>query len=210
VSRRSLPAILLAAAFALVAIAVWRAWPTAGPDAPPAETANDAAESPPDVEPELAPLPRQGVLVYFPGVEGEALVGEEREIFATAAPGDRAKQILADLLAGPATPAAGRAVPPGTRLNQIYVLDSGVAYLDFSEELAGGIGGGSQVELLTVYAIVDSVALNVSEIKRVGILIHGRPVETLSGHVDLRRPLPPDRSWIATEGEDAILVNLTR
>ena len=37
----------------------------------------------------------------------------------------------------------------------------GTAYLDFSEDLAAAIGGGSMRELLTVYSIVDSVVLNV-------------------------------------------------
>ena len=89
-----------------------------------------------------------------------------------------------------------RALPAGTRLRQVFVLDNGVAYLDFSADLREGMGGGSMEELLTVYAIVDSVVLNIAEIDRVGILVNGRPVATLNGHLDLRRPLPPDYSLI--------------
>jgi spore germination protein GerM len=136
------------------------------------------------------------VEVYFPSAEEDGLVAEAREIFATAAPGDRAKQIVADLISGPATDLAVRALPRDTKLRQIYVLDDGVAYIDFSAELRDGLGGGSSGELLAVYSIVDSVALNVSEIRRVGILINSKPVETLNGHVDLRRPLRPDISLI--------------
>jgi spore germination protein GerM len=137
---------------------------------------------------------RLNVLVYFPSSVKDVLAGEPREIFMTAAPGDRAKQILADLISGPESGRALRAVPRGTQLQQVYVLEHGTAYVDFSAELKQGLGGGSTEELFTVYSIVNSVALNIPEIRRVGILINGRPVETLNGHVDLRRPLPPNLS----------------
>jgi hypothetical protein len=51
--------------------------------------------------------------------------------------------------------------------------------------------GGSADELLTVYAIVDSLTANVPQIRRVGLLVGGRERDTLAGHVDIRRPLPP-------------------
>jgi hypothetical protein len=86
----------------------------------------------------------------------------------------------------------------------VYVLEDGVAWVDLTEELERGMRGGSAEEILAVYAIVDSIALNVPEIRRVGILVGGRPVETLSGHLDLRRPLPPDRSFIAREAGDVV------
>ena len=38
----------------------------------------------------------------------------------------------------------------------------------------------------------SSVVLNIPEIRRVGILINGQPIDTLNGHMDLRLPLPPN------------------
>lgn len=143
-----------------------------------------------------APIRTLIVEVYFPSAEESGLVAEAREIFATSAPGDRAKQIVADLISGPATELAVRGLPRNTRLRQIYVLPNGVAYLDFSGELREGLGGGSNEELLAIYSIVDSVVLNVPEIRRVGILIDSKPVDTLNGHMSLRRPLRPDVSLI--------------
>ena len=144
----------------------------------------------------VTPIRTLIVEVYFPSAEEYGLVAEAREIFATSAPGDRAKQIVADLISGPATELALRGLPRNTQLRQIYVLDNGVAYLDFSAELRDGLGGGSNEELLAVYSIVDSVVLNVPEIRRVGILINSKPVETLNGHMSLRKPLRPDISLI--------------
>jgi hypothetical protein len=147
-------------------------------------------------EASVEPLPRSSVEVYFPSAAENGLVGEFREIFATATAGDQAKQIIADLISGPTSRDALRAVPPNVRLRQVYVLESGVAYLDFTSELTEGTGGGSMNELLTVYSIVDSVVLNVRQIHRVAILINGRTPETLNGHIDLRRPLSPDTTLI--------------
>jgi hypothetical protein len=167
---------------------------TAGvPAAPPVGApAEDGAEP--------APLRRLQVIVYFPSAMTTGLVGEPREIFETASPGDRVKQIIADLISGPHTGDAVALLPASTRLRQAYVLEDGTAYLDFSQELRQNLGGGSSDELLAVYSIVDSVTVNVPEVHRVGILIEGQPVDTLGGHVDLRRPLPPDLTLIEVDG----------
>lgn len=155
-------------------------------------------------EPGTGPLPRRNVEIYYPSAVEDGLVGEIHEIFNTATPGDRAKQIIADLISGPENPGALRALPPATRLRQVYVLDNGVAYVDFSADLTEGMGGGSKDEILAVYSVVNSVAINLPEIRRVGILINGRSVATLNGHLDLRRPLAPDFSLITS----SILVGL--
>jgi hypothetical protein len=149
-----------------------------------------------DQEEGATPLRRRTVEIYFPSAHQNGLVGELREIFDTVTPGDRAKQIIADLISGPESGDALGAIPSTTRLRQAYVLDNGLAYLDFSSELRQGVGGGSMEEILTVYSIVDSIVINIPEIDRVAILINGRAVTTLNGHLDLRRPLRPDVSLI--------------
>jgi hypothetical protein len=166
-------------------------------EAPPDEEEEEGADEEEEpVETSLTPLPRRTIELYFPSLLEDGLVSEYREIFATATPGDQIKQILADLITGPTTDVATRALPGGTRLRQAYVLGNGIAWLDFSSELAEGIGGGSMVELLTVYSVVNSVAANVPEVRRVGFLVNGRPVETLNGHIHLLKPVRPNFSLI--------------
>jgi len=158
--------------------------------AAPAET-----DEPEKVDPS-APLQMRTIELYFPSAKTNGLVREFREIFDTATPGDSIKQIIADLISGPTSNDALRVLPPGTQLRQAYVLDNGVAYLDFSPELAEGVGGGSMAEILVVYSIIDSVVVNIPEIKRVAILVNGRTLTTLNGHLDLRRALPADYQLI--------------
>ena len=135
------------------------------------------------------------VRLYFPSSGGTGLVGETRSIYETREPEDRIKQIVAALIEGPEARGALRALPTEVALRQVYV-SRGEVWLDFSEEISAQLAGGSQRELLTLYALVDSVALNIEEVDRVGLLVGGRSVDTLQGHLDLRRPLPADRSWI--------------
>jgi hypothetical protein len=60
--------------------------------------------------------------------------------------------------------------------------------------------GGSAAELLTVYAIVNAVTANLPAIMRVQILLDGKEVDTLAGHMDLRRPLQRNESLVQPEG----------
>lgn len=196
--RRGAAAIVLASALAAAACGGSRPEETA--QAPPSGEPTPAAGETP---PALPALETEPVVVYFPNDEGDRLVGETRTVFKTPQPGDRAKQIVAALLEGPQAGGPVRALPEGTQLRQLYVLDDGTAWADFSSELRDNLGGGSANEIMAVYAVVDSIALNVPGIARVGILVNGRPVETLNGHLDLRRSLPPRRDLVAAAAPKA-------
>lgn len=141
-------------------------------------------------------MPNASVTLYFPSASDDKLVGEPRDIVATGRPAERAAQIVSALIAGPQSAAGLPAVPAGTSLHRLWVRDDGTAYADFSDALTKGMSGGVSDEILTLYAIVDSLALNVPEIQRVAILIDGRERDTLGGHIDVRLPLPPDRSLV--------------
>jgi hypothetical protein len=56
--------------------------------------------------------------------------------------------------------------------------------------------GGALDELLTVYSVVNAVTTNLPAVRAVQILVDGHEVDTLAGHVDLRRPLPRGAAWI--------------
>ena len=155
-------------------------------EAPPGEAPSESA-------PTLEALPRASITLYFPSASEDKLVAETREIFDTARPTERGTQVLVALLDGPTGEGLLPAVPEGTTLRQLWIGKEGIAWADFSKELSN-LSGGSAEELAAVYAIVDSVTANVPSIRRVGILVEGRERDTLAGHVDIRRPLPPDKA----------------
>jgi hypothetical protein len=41
-------------------------------------------------------------------------------------------------------------------------------------------------------SLIQSLTMNIPDIKRVTILIDGKEVETLAGHIDLSQPITPD------------------
>jgi len=87
-------------------------------------------------------------------------------------------------------------IPAGTKLRALFVTDRGDAYVDLSRELSASHPGGTTTELLTVYAIVNALTTNLPAVTRVQLLVDGKEVETLAGHVDLRRPLAKNTDWI--------------
>jgi hypothetical protein len=103
----------------------------------------------------------------------------------------------------PAPEPYAQAVPPGTTLHGVFVSDRGDAFVDLSAEIATAHSGGSLDELFTVYAIVNTITANLPAIKRVQILIDGKEVDSLAGHVDLRRPLPQNMTWVARNNSTA-------
>lgn len=78
-------------------------------------------------------------------------------------------------------------VPIGTKVRSLKIDKDGTAYADFSKELAKK-GQGSYGELMVCYAITNTLT-EFPEIKRVQILIEGKKVITLCGHMDIEDPL---------------------
>lgn len=108
----------------------------------------------------------------------------------------RARMVAEQQLAAPPSPLLSP-FPPGTSVRAVYLGATGDAFVDLSTDVARTHPGGSLDELLTVYAIVNALTINVPEISAVQILVGGREVDTLAGHVDLRRPLEPSLKWVS-------------
>ena len=96
----------------------------------------------------------------------------------------RSKQVLNTLLAGPVDSEL-RTLPPDAALLAFYLLPDGTAIADFSEALATSTPSGIESEQLAVDSIARTLEANVTQVKRLKILIHGQEMETLAGHLDL-------------------------
>ena len=87
--------------------------------------------------------------------------------------------------------------PAGTKLTSLFVDERGIAYVSLSREAIDGAPGGSAWEQLAVHSLVGSLTRAVPQIRRVQILVDGKEIETLGGHLDLRGPVTFDESLIA-------------
>jgi len=131
--------------------------------------------------------PRRRVQLYFSSIGGGHLQAEERRIEA-GDPLAAAEALLAGFLQGPEGADLVSPIPKGTRLLHLFVTEEGTAYVNFSSELSASHPGGVAAERLTLYAIVNTLILNLKEIERVQIMIEGKPQATLAGHFDIRHP----------------------
>ena len=136
------------------------------------------------------PAERKEVLLYFSDREGEYLIGEKRKILKKDAVQEEAKETVIELIKGPNGKLI-RTLPPRTELLALQISDAGVARVNFSPSLSKDHPGGSSAEMMTVYSIVNSLSFNFPQIKRVQILISGKPIATIVGHLSLEEPVSP-------------------
>jgi spore germination protein GerM len=115
---------------------------------------------------------------------------------------EQARHIVEAQLGAPAGRLAS-AIPDGTKLNALFVSDKGQAFVDLTRDVTAKHTGGALDELFTVYAIINALTVNLPAITQVQILIDGKEIDTLAGHVDLRHPLPKNLKWVRTEKESS-------
>jgi len=173
-----------------VGLSRWTAKPTPQPEEPP-RTATVA-----EPEPATAPsAPHIKARLYYLSDDGLRLRPEEREILLGAGTAEQARHIVEAQLEPVQAPMAS-AIPQGTKLKELFISDKGEAYVDLSSEVSTNHTGGSLDEILTVYTLVDALTDNLPAVTAVQILIDGKEVDTLAGHVDLRRPLAKNMTWV--------------
>ncbi len=129
--------------------------------------------------------------IYFAAKDNSFLQAEERVIVSHGNAVDLGRRIIEALIKGPRTELM-RTIPAGTDLRAFFLTPGGAAYVDLSEAVTENHPGGSKLEMMTVYSIVNSLILNVPEIESVKILIDGQEALTLAGHIDIRFPFKAD------------------
>jgi spore germination protein GerM len=134
--------------------------------------------------------------LFYVSEDGSQLTSVDRDIAYGEGTIEQAKRIVNAQIA-PVTEPLVSAIPAGTKLRSLFVTEQGDAYVDLSPELTAGHSGGSLAEMLTVYTIVQALTANLPAVKAVQLLVNGKEVDTLAGHVDLRRPLVKNEAWIA-------------
>jgi spore germination protein GerM len=134
--------------------------------------------------------------LFYVAASGDALVAVDREVVYAASPAAQARLIVEAQLA-PAPEGQVSAIPAGATVRALYLTSRGDAFVDINQALATSHPGGSLSEALTVYAIVNALTVNLPDVSAVQILIDGREVDTLAGHIDLRHPLARGQRWIA-------------
>jgi hypothetical protein len=157
-------------------------------------TERETATVVPATPPPPSETPHIAATLFYATAEGDALLPVQREVPLAEGLVAQGRQILTAQFAPPPAPYIS-AIPPGTMLRAFYVTEKGDAFVDVSG-ISAAHPGGSLTELLTVHAIVNAVTANLPAVQRVQILVDGKEVDTIAGHVDIRQPLLRDTSLV--------------
>ncbi|MEN6521934.1 MAG: GerMN domain-containing protein [Armatimonadota bacterium] len=140
--------------------------------------------------------PDRKVNIYVTQIVGmdPRLVPIERSVPSDADPHKAALEALLATNSEKATPAK-YLIPQGTKLIGVKI-EKRTAYADFSKEIKDNFSGGSMNEALLVNAIIHTLA-QFDDVKKVQIMVEGKKVESLGGHLDIAQPLEGDSTLLS-------------
>lgn len=146
--------------------------------------------------PTPTPAPEQRIMLLFAGDDG-MLHPELRSAPLPEEIHQRIQVVMGELLAGPSDTSSLRTVIPyDAALRSVFVDEKGHAFIDLTpppDDIEG-----SNIEILLTYGVVDTVILNCPEVTAVQILFGGHEVDTLTGHLDLSKPMVLNKRFIAS------------
>ncbi|MBZ9624825.1 GerMN domain-containing protein [Clostridium sp. FP2] len=148
----------------------------------------------PKVEPKTEEIKSSEVLLYFSDDQAMNLVGEKRTIEKATA-----KSIVGELVKGPSAQSAGKLIatlPVDLEIIDVQVKEN-IAYVDFKSSATDKISGGSTGETMALYSIINTLVLDKElGVKKVQFLVEGKNVESIKGHVDVRKPISENLEMI--------------
>jgi len=127
------------------------------------------------------------VSLYFSDPNTGKLVPETREIVALDNRSEKARMIVEELLAGPRSKLVPT-LPNTAKIRDVYLDKHGRLYLDFSNEFISGQVGGTSSELETIGSIIKTISHNLPGIIQVQLLVDGKEIPTLAGHIKADAP----------------------
>ncbi|NPV52291.1 MAG: GerMN domain-containing protein [Firmicutes bacterium] len=141
---------------------------------------------------------REVVLYFARSTPTDFYLGTERRKIGVGAAGEAAdlpRRALEELIRGP-SPGSNleRLLPAETRVLGVSIKDR-TAYVNFSRDIQTRFPGGSRTEELMVYSIVNTLT-QFPGITSVQILIEGKKVETIGGHIGIMQPLTRDEGLV--------------
>lgn len=147
-------------------------------------------------------VPKIKATLFFASADGLQLAPVQSEVPLAEGAVPQARAIMEAQLAAQAPDPLLSTIPPGVTLRGLFVSQRNEAFVDLDPAIRTAHKGGSMDELLTVYTIVNVLLTNLPSLQEVQILIDGHEVDTLAGHVDLRRPLRKNEGLIQAPNDE--------
>lgn len=126
------------------------------------------------------------VKIYYP--LKDRLIMEEKMVKGQASTPAMASSILMEFLKG-SSRQQGSLIPQGARLLNTFMGKDGILYIDLSDEIRRNFQGDAYAEFLLLKGIYESIISNLSGVEDVKILVEGKEIESLGGHISILYPL---------------------
>ncbi|MGV8059455.1 MAG: GerMN domain-containing protein [Smithellaceae bacterium] len=131
------------------------------------------------------------VVIYFSDPQERFLMPEKRYVFVENDSAQQAREITKALLDGSKTGLINT-FPTGAGLRDVKVDNEGTAFINFNKNLTKLHPGGATAEMATIYSLTNSVTENVSSIKKVKILLEGKELPSIKGHISTKKAFTPN------------------
>lgn len=139
--------------------------------------------------------------IFFSDPQERFLVAEKRYIFKEEDAVSQAKEVVNTLLSGSKTGNVNT-FPAKVALRDLKLDKDGAARVNFSANLTKLHPGGSTAEMMTIYSLTNTLTENVPEIKTVQILVEGKQLPSIKGHISTINPFRPDHDLYAPFKEE--------
>jgi spore germination protein GerM len=130
-------------------------------------------------------------IVYFSDPQERFLMPEKRYVYNETDSALQAKEIAKALLDGSKTGLVNT-FPGGVSLRDVKIDGEGTALISFSKNLTKLHPGGSTAEMATIYSLTNSIAENISAVKKVKILVDGSELPSIKGHISTKKAFAPN------------------
>ncbi len=125
------------------------------------------------------------IKVYYPDEQGLKLRAVQKTVKLNSE--DKYTAALKALLEGTKEKGLTTIIPKQAKIKSVKVQGD-TAFVDFDQNLTKKFIGGSTGEEMLVGSIVNTLT-EFSEIKKVQLLVEGKKIESISGHLDLTKPV---------------------
>jgi hypothetical protein len=144
---------------------------------------------------------KQEVLLYFADANERFLVAEKRYVLKEENTEGQAREIVKALLDGSKTKLVNT-FPEKVSLENIRIDDQSTAHVSFDNKLIQLHPGSSASEMITIYSLTNTLIRNVNGIKRVKLLVDGKEVESIKGHINTRQPFIMNKDMMAPSSRE--------
>ena len=143
---------------------------------------------------------KQAVVLYFSDPNERFLMPEKRFVPKEENVAAQGRELVKALIDGSKTGLINT-FPEKVDVRDVKI-DKETAYVDFGRQLTKLHPGGSASEMATIYSLTNTLTENLPGVKQVKILIGGKEIPSIKGHIDTRQPFVPNRELIVQASKE--------